>query len=85
MLDFIELSPDHSIVEFEAPANFAGKTLKELALRTKKGINVVAIKRGDDVEILPGGDTEVEDGDILVAVGHQDCVREITDSLEKRR
>lgn len=85
MLDYIELSPEHSIVEFTAPANFAGKTLKELALRTKRGISVMAIKQGKEVVVAPGGDTEVEEGDVLVAIGHQDCLKEISDSLKRRR
>jgi trk system potassium uptake protein TrkA len=85
MLDYIELSPEHSIIEFEAPPNFSGKSLKDLALRTRRGISVMAIKKGEKVVVGPGGDTEVEEGDVLVAIGHQDCVREITESLQRRR
>lgn len=83
MLDYIELSPEHSIVEFEAPASFAGKTLKELALRAKRGISVVAIKKGHDVLVGPGGDTTVAEKDVLVAIGHQNCLKEIADSLQR--
>jgi trk system potassium uptake protein TrkA len=85
MLDYIELSPEHSIIEFEAPPNFSGKSLKDLALRTRRGISVMAIKKGEKVVVGPGGDTEVEEGDVLVAIGHQDSVKEITESLQKRR
>lgn len=74
MLDFIELSPDHSIIEIEAPLNYAGKSLKDLALRVEQGLSVMAIKRGEEVIVGPGGDTEVEEGDILIAIGPNDYV-----------
>lgn len=74
MLDFIELSPDHSIIEIEAPPNYAGKSLKELALRVKQGLSVMAIKRGEEIIVGPGGDSKVEDGDILIAIGPNDYI-----------
>lgn len=85
MLDYIELSPEHSIIEFEAPASFGGKTLSELALRSKRGISVMAIKKGQEVVVGPGGDTVVDEKDILVAIGHQDVLNEIVESLGKVR
>lgn len=85
MLDYIELSPDYSILEFEAPSTFDGKSLKELALRTRRGISIMAIKKGQEVLVAPGGDTEVTEGDVLVAIGHQNCIKEISDSLRHRR
>lgn len=82
MLDYIELSPEHSVVEFEAPASFSGKSLKDLALRAKRGISVMAIKKGEDVVVGPGGNTKVEEGDVLVAIGHEDSLKKIADSLQ---
>lgn len=72
LLDFIELSPDHSIIEMVAPDKYVGKSLAELDLRVEKGLSVMAIKRGDQVIVGPGGDTEFQAGDILVAVGPND-------------
>jgi len=85
LLDYIELSPEHSIIEFEAPSSFSGKTLSELALRSKRGISVMAVKKGQEVIVGPGGDTVVEEKDILVAIGHQDALKEITESLGRLR
>lgn len=50
-VDVIELSEDVSLVEMDVRADWAGKTLIELNLRKKYGINVVAIRCGSDLQI----------------------------------
>lgn len=50
-VDVIDLSNDVSMVELDVRAEWAGKTLPELDLRKKYSINVVAIRRGEDVSI----------------------------------
>ena len=48
-MDIIELSRDVSMVELSVRPEWEGKTLIELSLRKKYGINVVAITQGKDV------------------------------------
>jgi trk system potassium uptake protein TrkA len=50
-VDVIELSEDVSLIELDIKKEWIGKNLIELNLRKKYGINVIAIKRGDAVEI----------------------------------
>ena len=70
VLDYIELSPDLSLVEVNAPKTLIGKTLANANLRMEYGINVVAMKRGKDI-IVPPLPTEVmTEIDILVIVGN---------------
>ena len=69
ILDYIELSPDYSIVEIESPEEWWDKNIAELKLRAEYGINVVAIKRGDDVNVSPYAEDIIEKGDIVVAIG----------------
>ena len=45
VLDYIELSGDFSIVEVPAPAEFFGKTLRDIGLRARFGLTTIAIKR----------------------------------------
>ncbi|KXS42672.1 trk system potassium uptake protein TrkA [Candidatus Frackibacter sp. WG12] len=69
VLDYIELAPDYSIIEVRATTKLVGKTLRELALRVKFGVNVIAIKKGDDINVTPEADDRIEAGDILVVMG----------------
>ncbi|MGE5577729.1 MAG: potassium channel family protein [Syntrophothermus sp.] len=69
MLDYIELAPGYSIAEFVAPKEFVGKTLRQLGFRAKYGINIMAIKHGDEIQVSPGADDKVQENDILIAMG----------------
>ena len=53
----------------QVPAEFVGKTLAELEIRTRYQVLVVAIKRGDGLVIATGGDERLLAGDVLVLVG----------------
>lgn len=69
ILDYIELSPDYSIMEIEALDEWQDKTLRDLKLRSKYGINVMAIKKGDEINLTPSANDTVESKDIIVAIG----------------
>ncbi|HWR38938.1 MAG TPA: TrkA family potassium uptake protein [Patescibacteria group bacterium] len=69
VLEFIELSPDLGIVEITAPATLVGKTLSEANLRAKYDVNVVAIKRGEELIVPPHADERIQRSDILIVVG----------------
>lgn len=74
MLDFLPIDQDHSIVELAVPQELEGKTLAEADLRRRMGVVVVGLK---DVltgkfEIFPGGDSRLNDSQLLLVVGKQD-------------
>lgn len=69
ILDFIELSPDYSIIEITTIEEWENKTLAQLRLSTKSGLNVMAIKRGNRIMVSPSGEVMIETGDILVVIG----------------
>ncbi len=69
ILDYIELSPDYSIAEITATKEWQNKTLKELKLPTKYGINVMAIKQNDSMNISPKADDVIKSGDVLIVLG----------------
>lgn len=77
ILDFIELSPDYSILEIEVLEQWSDKTLKELRLPTKYGINVMAIKRGKDINVSPYADDIILKGDVLVVIGNTEDIKKI--------
>lgn len=69
ILDYIELSPDYSILEMKPLKEWVGKKLNELGLRSKYGINVMAIKKENDLNISPRADEVIKQGDIIVVIG----------------
>ena len=50
-IDMISLSSDVSVVEIDVKKEWCGKNLIELNLRKKYGFNVVAIKKGEEVNV----------------------------------
>ncbi|MFD1178215.1 potassium channel family protein [Paenibacillus puldeungensis] len=69
ILDYIELSEEYSIVEMKVPKAMYGKNLKELEIRVRFGCNVMAIKRGNKMNISPASTDRLTEEDILVIVG----------------
>ena len=90
VLDHIDLSSDSSIVEIVSPPDFVGNTLKDLDIRAKHGINVIAIKRkvrslsakGDakyeeKIEVTPPADEIIREKDVLVIIGPNDKIENL--------
>jgi len=76
ILDFIEMSPDYSIIEIKAPAKFINKSLGELNLRANYGISVMTIKKPQEVVVAPGADTLIGVGDTMVIISkYEDLAR----------
>jgi len=69
ILDYLDLSDDYSMVEVIAGKRMLGKSLIELNIRAKFGCNVVAIKRGKEINVSPNADDHVQVNDILIVIG----------------
>ncbi|MGE3842757.1 MAG: TrkA family potassium uptake protein [Vicinamibacterales bacterium] len=87
--DYIELSKDFSIVDLPAPKDWVHKTLKELALRPRFGLTLIAIKRpsqtgdGEITNIAPSADDEIMDRDVLTLLGGNDRLAQLDRLLGK--
>jgi trk system potassium uptake protein len=80
VLDYLELSDEHSIVELIAGHKMSGKTLIELDIRANYGVNIVAIKKKDEINVSPQANYLIEEGDILIVIGADKDI----DRLEKQ-
>ena len=69
VLDYIELSEEYGILEVPAPGSWIGKTLKELNIRAKLGVNIIAVESGKKTNVSPAADYRIQEGDILVVLG----------------
>lgn len=69
VLDYLELSDEHSIMELKAVDKVIGKTLIELDIRAKYNINIAGIKRGEHIIVSPDPNEPIEAGDLLIVIG----------------
>ena len=69
VLDYIELSEDFGILDVPAPGSWVGKTLRELNIRAKLGVNIIAVENGGKTNVSPSADYAVCPGDTLVVLG----------------
>ncbi|MGM0688697.1 MAG: potassium channel family protein [Bacillota bacterium] len=79
IIDMIELSDDYSVVEVIAPDHMVGKSLKELDLRARHGISVIALRRnhGDKTKISPVAEDTIEAEDIIVAIAQNKHLKKV--------
>ena len=69
VLEYIELSDEHGIVEIPAPKSWQGKSLKELNVRAKLGVNIIAIETDGNINVSPSADYKIAQNDIMVVLG----------------
>ncbi|QGQ44761.1 potassium channel family protein [Metabacillus sediminilitoris] len=72
MLNYIELSKEYNIEEIMIPSKMAGKNLRELDIRAKYNISVIAIVSEGDIIISPSPEQTIHEGDLLVVIGSRD-------------
>lgn len=82
ILDVIELSPDYSIVEVTAPNQWFNQEIKDIDARAKYGINIMAIKSEDDINVSPRASDIIRDGDVLVVIGSIEDLSKIESLVE---
>jgi trk system potassium uptake protein TrkA len=71
VVDLLELSPAYLVEEVSVGPKLSGRSLSDLDLRTRFGVNVLLIKRDSQLLITPTPETELHEGDVLVVVGEK--------------
>lgn len=69
VLDYIELSDDYGIIEVPAPKAWFEKSLIELNIRAKLGVNILAVKRDGGITVSPAAEFRIGHNDVLVVLG----------------
>ncbi|HEY9622158.1 MAG TPA: TrkA family potassium uptake protein [Crinalium sp.] len=77
ILDRFDLDPDHSIVELVIPEAFDGKTVVDLELRTRYGINLLALSEGEKFEINPSPVMRLKKGAVMVVIGSNKNINQL--------
>ena len=83
--DYLQLSGSCSIIEITPPKDFIGKTLKQLNIRAKYQLNIVAVKRKNEkgeetVNVVPVAEEKIREGDMLLVAGANEAI----DKLKKK-
>lgn len=76
-LDVFELSREFSMAEFPVPGEWVGKSLQELQLRESHDINIIAIKKGETVEINLDPEKPMEADWHLMAIGKNEVLEKL--------
>ena len=72
VMDYIELSNQFAIVERSAPESWIGKSLKDLNVRSKYGVSIIAFRRDREMIVSPRPDEPIAEGDVLIVLGRED-------------
>ena len=70
VLDYIVLSNEYGIIEVPVPKVWVGKSLKELNVRAKLGINILAIKHDGMTDVSPAADYVLSGDAIMLVLGN---------------
>ena len=71
ILDYIELDEDHAIFEITVPEKWIGKSVGEVDVRKKHGINIMAVKRSGKMDMNITPQTIFTLNDTLLVLGHR--------------
>ena len=77
VLDYIELSQEYGIIEIPVPGSWRDKSLKELNVRAALGLNILAIRRGGQINVSPGADFIFEQQDVVVVLGDSTALKKV--------
>lgn len=77
VLDYIELSDEYGIIEVPAPAVWSGKSLRDLNVRAKLGVNILAIRRSGKINVSPAADFVIEQEDVVVVLGDDRALKKV--------
>lgn len=77
IIEYIHFSEEYSIVEINAPQNWSGKSLKELDVRNKFNINIIAIRKKNKTVVSPSASEKIEKGDSLIVIGEDQYLRKM--------
>jgi trk system potassium uptake protein TrkA len=79
ILDFIPLADEFDLVQVGPPREFIGKSLKELNLRAKYNVHILAIKElvPENFLLVPPANFVIKDSDILIMLGKSEDIKRI--------
>lgn len=81
VFDYIELTDEFSIYEIPPLAEWVGKSIKELSIRNRYKINILATKEDGEAKLMPGADYIIQANEHLMIIGRKSDVDKILDKI----
>lgn len=82
-IDFIELSNLINIAKFAVPHEYIGKTVKDVSIREKFGLNIIVIENGEQVMDTIRPNYIFKENDILYLCGNKKAISDINGWLKR--
>ncbi|MCC5876128.1 MAG: chloride channel protein [Candidatus Sumerlaeia bacterium] len=71
----VDLGGGYRLIEYLVPSHVEGRTFKQMELRRRFGIQAILVQRGSE-RIVPGPDTELRAGDVVLFAGREESLEE---------
>ena len=75
ILDYVKLDDNYAIFEVELPDAWIGKNIREVNLRQRYGINIMAIKEKGSMKLAISPDDILNEGQTLLVVGEHKAIQ----------
>ena len=77
VFDYVEITPEYAVQEMRVPASWAGKTLRQLDVRAKHGVNVIGEKEGERVRPIVDADYRLPENAHLLISGERKTLEKL--------
>ena len=77
VLEYIEVTNDYGIVEMKVPKSWQGRSIMDINVRAKHGVNIMAIKQGEETKFTFGPKYVLKEDDILIILGEDETLDKI--------
>lgn len=78
IFDYVELTGEYSIFEVPVLSSWVGKSIRNVEVRRKHKVNIIAIKSDNNLQPMPGADYIFREGDHVVVIGKSTDVFQLT-------
>lgn len=77
IVDMLDLSDDCSVAEITVPEKWTGKSIRDINVRAKHGVNIIAVRTGETLNVQFSPDLILEKEHILVLIGDNQAIDKI--------
>lgn len=77
VVEMIPIIAGYSIVEIVSPKEFHGRTLLDINVRRNYGVEILAIRKGEYIKVIPSPLDVIEQDDVLMILGKDDDIEKL--------